>query len=152
MPGNSKSTTNGPEKLPARYLQFQKHYPEVLLACDALGKAAAKAGPLTNQVRALVKLAIAVGGPMEGAVHSHTRRARGAGCSAPEIRHVVLLGTTTLGFPTMMKALSWVDDVLKPKQWVDEIPRRLCVRASPRKRGLLFFARSQSARLHATMD
>ena len=62
--------------------------------------------------RALVKLGIATGASLEGAVHSHTRRAREAGCTPDEIRQVVLLATTTLGFPSMMAALSWVDDVL----------------------------------------
>jgi alkylhydroperoxidase/carboxymuconolactone decarboxylase family protein YurZ len=38
-----------------------------------------------------------------------------AGCTPEEIRHVVLLGTTTLGFPSMIKTLSWVDDVLGQK-------------------------------------
>ena len=36
-----------------------------------------------------------------------------AGCTETEIRHTVVLATTTLGFPSMMKCLSWVDDVLK---------------------------------------
>src|SRR2546427_7769144 len=39
------------------------------------------------------------------------RRALEAGCSPEEIYHVALLGTTTLGFPTMMKTFSWMDDV-----------------------------------------
>ena len=111
-----KSTTPPPHKLPARYLQFQKRYPEVFKAYDALGAATSHAGPLATQTRALVKLGIAIGGQMEGAVHSHTRRAVEAGCSPDEIRHVVLLATTTLGFPTMMKALSWVEDILLPKK------------------------------------
>ena len=109
------SSTPGPHKLPARYLQFQKSYPGVFSAYDALGAATAEAGPLKNKMRALVKLALAVGGQMEGAVHSHTRRALEAGCTAEEIRHVVLLGTTTLGFPSMIKTMSWVDDVLAQK-------------------------------------
>ena len=113
---NAKSKAPTPGKLPARFIQVRKKYPKVFQAYDALGVATAEAGPLTGHVRALVKLAIAVGGQMEGAVHSHTRRALEAGCTAKEIRHVVLLGTTTLGFPTMMKTLSWVDDVLKPKK------------------------------------
>ena len=61
-------------------------------------------------------LALSVGAEMEGAVHSHTRRAVEAGCSAEEIYHLVLLGTTTLGFPTTMKAFAWVDDVLAQKK------------------------------------
>ena len=107
-----RSTTPGPKKLPARYVQFQKRYGKVFSAFDSLGKATAQAGPLRAKVRALVKLGLAVGGQMEGAVHSHTRRALEAGCTQEEIRHVVLLGTTTLGFPSMIKALTWVDDIL----------------------------------------
>jgi alkylhydroperoxidase/carboxymuconolactone decarboxylase family protein YurZ len=107
-----ESRTPGPNRLPARYVQFQKRFPAVFKTYEALGAASADAGPLDGKARALVKLAIAVGGQMEGAVHSHTRRALEAGCSAEEIRHAVLLGITTLGFPSMMKTLSWVDDVL----------------------------------------
>jgi 4-carboxymuconolactone decarboxylase len=113
MFGEKESKTPGPGKLPGRYLQFQKQFPEVFQAYDALGNATAGAGPLDGKTRALVKLALAVGAQMEGAVHSHTRRALEAGCTPDEIRHLVLLGTTTLGFPTMMKSLSWVEDVLK---------------------------------------
>ncbi|MFN7141234.1 MAG: carboxymuconolactone decarboxylase family protein [Limisphaerales bacterium] len=109
---NTESRTPGPGKLPARYLQFQKRYPEVFKAFDALGAATADAGPLDGKTRALAKLGIAIGGQMEGAVHSHTRRAVEAGCSAEEIRHVVILATSTLGFPSMIKCLTWVDDVL----------------------------------------
>ena len=116
MANTAQSHTPGPAKLPARYLQFQKQYPAVFKAYDALGAATADAGPLPDKTRALVKLAIAVGGQMEGAVHSHTRRAVEAGCSPEEIRHLVLLSTTTLGFPTMMKTLSWVEDVLGQKK------------------------------------
>ena len=101
--------------MPGRFVQFQKRFPAVFGAYDALGAATAEAGPLEAKTRALVKLAIAVGGQMEGAVHSHTRRAVEAGCSAEEIRHVVLLSTTTMGFPSMMKTLSWVEDIIGDK-------------------------------------
>jgi len=115
MTGENDSKTPGPGKLPGRYVLFQKEYPEVFQAYDALGNATATAGPLEGKTRALVKLALAIGAQLEGAVHSHTRRAVEAGCSAEEIRHVALLGTTTLGFPSMMKTMSWVDDVLKKR-------------------------------------
>jgi AhpD family alkylhydroperoxidase len=84
-------------------------------AYESLGAATQQAGPLNAKTRALVKLAIAVGCGREGAVHSHTRRALQAGCTPDEIRHVVLLGTTTLGFPSMMAAMSWVEDILSNK-------------------------------------
>jgi len=113
MATNTRSTSPPPKKLPARYVDFQKEHPAVFKDYDALGKTTAESGPLDGKTRALVKLALAVGGQMEGAVHSHTRRALEADCSPDEIRHVVLLGTTTLGFPSMIKALSWVDDILR---------------------------------------
>ena len=113
MAEDTQSETPGPNKLPKRYLQFQKRHPHVFQAYDALGAATAEAGPLTDKTRALVKLAIAAGGQMEGAVHSHTRRAVEAGCSPEEIYHVALLSTTTLGFPTMIKLLSWMEDVVQ---------------------------------------
>ena len=46
----------------------------------------------------------------EGSVHSHARRARKAGATADEIAHAILLLTSTIGFPAVAAALSWVDD------------------------------------------
>jgi len=115
MSKKSKSNNSASPKLPARYLEFQKSYPEVFAAYAALGAVTQAAGPLPPKTRALVKLAIAVGARLEGAVHSHTRRALEAGCTAEEIRHVVLMATTTLGFPGMMSTFSWVDEVLSRK-------------------------------------
>jgi 4-carboxymuconolactone decarboxylase len=108
----TKATTSASDTLPARYLKFQKAYPKVFRAYAALGAATQEAGPLPKKTRTLAKLAIALGARMEGAVHSHTRRALEAGCTPGEIRHVVLLATTTIGFPAMMTVMSWVDDVL----------------------------------------
>jgi len=50
---------------------------------------------------------------MKGAVHSHCRRALESAATPEEIRHVVLLTVTTLGFPSMMACLSWVDETLE---------------------------------------
>lgn len=108
----TKATKPASNAIPVRYLKFQKAYPKVFRAYAALGAATQEAGPLTKKTRALAKLAIALGARMEGAVHSHTRRALEARCTPDEIRHVVLLATTTIGFPAMMSAMSWVDDVL----------------------------------------
>lgn len=107
-----KKSTTPKRKTPKRFIQFAKDYPEIMESYQALGAATQKAGSLSAKERALVKLAIAVGARLEGAVHSHTRRALEAGCSNTEIRQVVLLATTTLGFPSMMAALSWVNDIL----------------------------------------
>ena len=111
----NESKTPKPGKLPGRFLKFQREYPQVFAAYDSLGNATAAAGPLPDRTRALVKLGIAIGGQMEGAVHSHTRKAVEAGCTADEIRHAAVLSVTTLGFPSMMKCLSWVEDVIGGK-------------------------------------
>lgn len=110
-----KPTTPKPGAVPTRYLKFQKAYPNVFQSYAALGVATQEAGPLPKKTRALVKLGIALGARLEGAVHSHARRALEADCAPDEIRHVVLLATTTIGFPAMMSAMSWVDDVLAAK-------------------------------------
>ena len=99
-------------KLPSRYLQFFDRYPEVGKAYRALGESVTEAGPLDRKSQALVKLGVAIGSRSEGAVHSHVRKGLEAGLSADEIRHAVLQATTTLGFPNMMAALSWADDVI----------------------------------------
>lgn len=101
------------KKLPSVYLDFQKSYPQIFNAYEQLGKSASSAGPLDKKQVELVKLGIASGARLEGAVHSHCRRAIEAGATKDEIRHVVLLAVTTIGFPSMMACLSWVEDILK---------------------------------------
>jgi 4-carboxymuconolactone decarboxylase len=100
-------------KMPGWYKDQKNHYPEVFRAYEELGDACRKAGPLDAKTAALAKLAIAVGTRHEGAVHSHARRSLEAGATIDECRHVVLLALTTIGFPAMMAALSWVEDVTK---------------------------------------
>jgi len=107
----SKTVKKG--KLPKRFLQFQENYPDVARAYKDLGTAAKSSGPLDHKSRVLVGLAIAIGMRHEGAVHSHARKALEAGLSPAQIRHAALLSVTTMGFPNMMAAMSWVDDVLK---------------------------------------
>jgi alkylhydroperoxidase/carboxymuconolactone decarboxylase family protein YurZ len=106
----SKTVKKG--KLPKRFLQFQEDYPAVAAAYKQLGVATRNAGPLDQKTRALIGLAIAIGARHEGAVHSHTRKALEAGAKPAEIRHTAILSVTTMGFPNMMAALSWVNDVL----------------------------------------
>ena len=111
----TKSTVAKKTQPPTHFQQFGKKYPTIMRAYESLGEATQQAGPLDAKMRCLVKLAIATGALREGAVHSHARRALQAGCKPDEIRHVVLLATTTLGFPSMMAALTWVEDMLGRK-------------------------------------
>jgi len=100
------------KKLPSAYRQFAAEHPGIIEAYEALGDATLADGPIDRKHAELVKLGIAVGARLEGAVHAHVRRARDAGATPEDIRHAIRLATTTVGFPTMMSALSWANDVL----------------------------------------
>lgn len=88
-------------------------FPDYMKAYESFGEASRAAGPLSPRDVALVKLAISLGAGLEGAAHSHTRKALEAGCTPDELRHVALVSAPTIGFPTMMRAKSWVEDVLE---------------------------------------
>ncbi len=103
-------------QIPKRFQNFTEDYPEIASAYEQLGLAVHKAGPLDQKTRALIKLAISISARLEGAVHSHTRKALESGCSAQEIRQVALLSLPTIGFPSMMAALSWIDDIIQNKE------------------------------------
>jgi len=100
-------------QLPDRFLKFQKDFPEIAKAYEELGTAVHKAGPLNEKSRALIKLAISTGAGLEGAVHSHTRKAIEAGCTSEEIKQTVMLALPTIGFPATMAAMSWVEDIIE---------------------------------------
>lgn len=100
-------------KVPGWYKDQKRKYPAIFKAYEELGEACRSAGPLDHRTAALAKLAIAIGARLEGAVHSHVRRSLEAGASLEECRQIALLSTTTIGFPAMMAALSWVEDVAK---------------------------------------
>jgi AhpD family alkylhydroperoxidase len=106
MPGPELS-----ELPPSGAGRFAKIYPEIWDAYSALGKSCAEAGPLGNDTRRLIKLALAIGAGSEGAVHSHTRQALEEGESVESLRQVAALAITTLGFPTAVAALTWIADV-----------------------------------------
>jgi len=98
------------DKLPQAYQNFMDTYQDIWEAYDQLGAAVHQHGPLDETTRELIKLGIAVGAGLEGAVHSHTRKALAAGVSAAEIRQAILLAIPTIGFPSMMAALTWAED------------------------------------------
>ncbi len=99
--------------IPKRYSKFKEDYPEVIAAYEALGDAVHSAGPLDDKTRALIKLAISTGARLEGAVHSHARKALKTGVTKEEMQQVAILALPTIGLPGMMAAFSWIDDVLK---------------------------------------
>jgi AhpD family alkylhydroperoxidase len=98
-----------------RYQLMKRRYPELMQAVEHLGEVAS-AGPLDEKTKQLIQLAAAAAVRSEGAAHSHTRRALDCGASAEEVRHALLLLTSTIGFPTVVAALSWADDVIEKQR------------------------------------
>lgn len=97
--------------LPPFLENLVRSQPALWDAYNHLGEAAAAAGPLDAKTSRLVKLAIAVGSKLEGGVHSHVRRGLAEGLSKDELQHVALLAITTIGWPSAIAALSWIEDV-----------------------------------------
>ncbi len=111
------------QPLPDSILDFRKKFPEVWDAFAALGDKCHEAGgPLDDKTRRLVKLGIAIATRHEGAVHSATRNALDAGCTADELFHVAILSITTIGWPAAYAALTWINETIagggkgKPRQ------------------------------------
>jgi alkylhydroperoxidase/carboxymuconolactone decarboxylase family protein YurZ len=104
-----------PSKLPGPVEEFIDDYSEVWKMFNQLGESCHKAGPLDEKSRRLVKLALAIGAGLEGGTHSALRHALSAGITPEEIKHVAILSITTLGFPSAMKALTWINDGLEPQ-------------------------------------
>ncbi len=99
--------------VPKRFKKFKEDFPQVASAYETLGDAVHKAGPLDNKTRALIKLGISAGARLEGGFHSHVRKAIDAGVTKEEMVHAVMLALPTIGLPSMMAALSWIDDVFE---------------------------------------
>jgi 4-carboxymuconolactone decarboxylase len=101
------------QKPPQHFNRLYKTYPDYMRAVEGLGEAVKAAGPLDQKTSELIQLAAAAASRSEGAVHSHCRRAQDAGATRDEVHHTLLLLTSTVGFPTVSAAMSWVDDVIQ---------------------------------------
>jgi AhpD family alkylhydroperoxidase len=99
------------KKPPEHYLRFKERYRKVVEAAETLGQAVKAAGPLDEKSAQLIQLAAAAAIRSEGSVHSHVRRAMEAGASPEEVRHALVLLTSTIGFPAVAAALSWAADI-----------------------------------------
>lgn len=100
------------KKLPKAYLGMKERYGRVMEAVEGLGEVLKGAGPLDEKTAHLIQLAAAAAIRSEGSVHSHVRRALAAGAKPEEIRHALVLLTSTIGFPTVAAAMTWASDIL----------------------------------------
>ena len=108
-----KKLTETTPRAPRSFQSFAKKYPKITAAYDAMGKAVRDVGPLTDREVALAKLALSIGSRLEGATHAHCRRALALGIKPDALRHVAILSSPTLGFPSMMAAYKWVDEIIR---------------------------------------
>ena len=99
-------------KPPKHYRRIRKAQPEFIAAWDAISKAVRDTGPLAPKTGHLIQLAAAAAVRSEGAVHSHVRRLLEMKAKPEEIRQAIMLAAATIGFPAVMAALSWADDIL----------------------------------------
>jgi alkylhydroperoxidase/carboxymuconolactone decarboxylase family protein YurZ len=96
---------------PKHFRQLKQKFPSYIEAVERLGATTRSIGPLEPKICELVQLGSAAACRSEGAVHSHARRAIDAGATREEIDHALLCLTSTIGFPAVSAALSWVDDL-----------------------------------------
>ena len=98
--------------MPSTPLTLRIAKPELETAEETLGKTLKEQGPLDEKTAHFLQLAASVAIHSEGGVHSHVRQALENGATSDEIRHAIMLLTSTLGFPTVSAALSWAEDIL----------------------------------------
>ncbi|GMQ79577.1 MAG: hypothetical protein BMS9Abin03_002 [Thermodesulfobacteriota bacterium] len=99
--------------LPKTYEDFSKRFPKLLEHYQQLGKSCRQEGPLSEKNQDLIKLGISIGTSSRGAVMSSTRKALATGATPEEIIHAILLSLTTTGFPNMIAAMGWANEVLE---------------------------------------
>lgn len=103
--------TDDPEELPSTAGEFAESYRDVWEQYSNLGEACAESGPIDDETKRLIKLALAIGARSEGATHSHVRRGLDEGIDPEALKQVSVLSIPTLGFPQAMAALSWTTDL-----------------------------------------
>ncbi|MEX2366426.1 MAG: carboxymuconolactone decarboxylase family protein [Pseudohongiellaceae bacterium] len=96
---------------PIHFESLKERYPAYVEALANLGATVQGIGPLDERTSHLIQLGAAAANRSEGAVHSHARRAIEAGATSEEVHHALLCLTSTIGFPAVSAAISWVDDL-----------------------------------------
>ncbi|HVG01360.1 MAG TPA: carboxymuconolactone decarboxylase family protein [Nitrospira sp.] len=99
--------------IPPHYQSEKRKQTEFITAVETLGKTLKEQGPLDEKSAHMIQLAASIAIHSEGGVHSHVRQALASGATHEEIRHAIMLLTSTVGFPTVSAALSWAEDILE---------------------------------------
>ncbi len=110
---NNLSDEKSGQELPKHYMSIGRRYEKYGDILSDLGRVVKEIGPIDDKTSQLIQLAASAAIRSEGAVHSHARRAKELGASSEEIYQSLLLLTSTIGFPNVAAAISWVDDLFK---------------------------------------
>lgn len=100
-----------PDQTTPHYQYLLKTFPDVMTAVEQVGATVRQAGPLDRKTTELIQLAVAAASQSTGAVHSHAKRALAAGATRQEIEHALLVLISTIGFPKVAAALSWIEEI-----------------------------------------
>jgi alkylhydroperoxidase/carboxymuconolactone decarboxylase family protein YurZ len=103
-------------QLPKPFSRFLDRYPDVEKAHMELSLVVNRQGPLDERSRRLIRLGIAMGEQSQGGVKSHARRALSEGFTPDDLRHAALLALPTAGFPAMIAASEWIEEVLEEER------------------------------------
>ena len=101
------------QKLPKQYLQIKKALK--IFQCSWGAWQDCWERPLDERTAHLFSLQRRQRYILKGAVHSHVEGLLKR-VTPEEIYHAIILLTSTIGFPTVVAALSWADDVIKAKK------------------------------------
>ncbi len=98
--------------LPEIFKTFLEKHQDIADAYRKVGELCSQAGPIDLKTQHLIQLGVSIGASSKGAVRSHARRALDAGASDGEVMQTVLLSGSIVGFPAMIAAYGWVEEVL----------------------------------------
>ncbi len=102
--------------LPEIFKKFMDRHGEIADAYRKVGDLCTAAGPIDLKAQHLIQLGISIGMASKGGVRSHARRALDAGATEEEITQTVLLSATIVGFPAMIAAYAWTDELLSARE------------------------------------
>ncbi len=95
------------------FMYFKAIHTEVYKAYEEFGRIVhEEGGPIEENVRWLIKVAISAVEQYPYALRTHIHNALKAGCTRSEIEHAILLISPTSGFPKAMEAIMILRDEL----------------------------------------
>lgn len=97
--------------LPEIFKTFVERHKDVSEALRNVGELCSQTGPIDAKTLHLIQMGISLGIGSKGGVRSHARRAMESGASREEITQVVLASTTVIGFPAMIAAYGWIEEL-----------------------------------------